>query len=868
MSDGQSIHVSTQGGAYFAADVNIGGGGTLIGGDQINNHYEYKISLPTADIRQALLRATSQGYHSPYRPDGPFQFDDYPLFAGRQREISAVTDLINRYQVVIVTGAAGIGKSSLLAAGVFPPLASQISPGAQIIELNDYLDPESFFEGWLTENRFSSPGQLPAQLTRIITESEKRFVLFLDSLERYLDPLLSEQRRTALRGILKTVIEAVPQEKLRLVLSCRDNDLTQLKADPLFGDLMSQAMTFTVTPFDFQQAREAIVEPLKISQERLIISEALLQNALLPDLDRLSPSHPSKILPADCQVVAHRLFLLAQEALQPSIDEPFYQKAHGGFGIDRLVSEHLKQRLIGIVPGHEDVALTLFSQMTDPQFEAWVPLKDLEALQTNSVDIKLLVNRLAAAGLLDARVVDGRWVVAFGSIMLANFALRLADPETRSKVQARERLEYMWVRYFNDSKALPTADQLRELQGDQALGQPEPLQAILLLRAASECGLPLQPWIQRLEDGQTLLLIRLLEEADDQGKSSLLVQRPAVLSLLDLDGQPFEPNLLSKTAVGSTSSSTAVQEVAAAMLTAAYGAAAQARIMAQMPNPQEPHIGMRVLLSDLNEEIAADNRQRPWSWRWRIWWGRFRKRIYRYGGEIGRRAFASGFGVALLLGLWRMLIALAGREYNVGPFFGVGFFFGFITGSSVMYAVLVSRLFTLPPEALNPFDKQNPIRPGRRTAIISGTVAFALAQIIVALISFSAVLWNSPLLLLFFVGGAGVAWAVWDLPEEWDPIAAKWRMLLAGGLVAAAHLPAVFAQQSGWFYRIEYPIVEGIENHRTFFAVYLPEGIKTSFPNWAAVPFLLDSTITGIIIAWGVIWGGSRFYRWLVRQAE
>jgi tetratricopeptide (TPR) repeat protein len=51
-----------------------------------------------------------------------FSEDDSPYFFGREREIEALLDLVDRSQVTVLYGQSGLGKTSLLRAGLFPRL--------------------------------------------------------------------------------------------------------------------------------------------------------------------------------------------------------------------------------------------------------------------------------------------------------------------------------------------------------------------------------------------------------------------------------------------------------------------------------------------------------------------------------------------------------------------------------------------------------------------------------------------------------------------------------------------------------------------------------------------------------------------------
>src|SRR6185295_4797999 len=66
---------------------------------------------------------------SPYRGLAPFAAEHRDLFFAREGDVGAVLDRLRAGGLVIVAGDSGVGKSSLLAAGVLPALADTLDPG-------------------------------------------------------------------------------------------------------------------------------------------------------------------------------------------------------------------------------------------------------------------------------------------------------------------------------------------------------------------------------------------------------------------------------------------------------------------------------------------------------------------------------------------------------------------------------------------------------------------------------------------------------------------------------------------------------------------------------------------------------------------
>ena len=77
---------------------------------------------------RGILAAATDWRDSPFRPHGPYELKDEPVFVGREtetRELVARLDALkdSGRGLLLITGASGVGKSSLIRAGLLPRLA-------------------------------------------------------------------------------------------------------------------------------------------------------------------------------------------------------------------------------------------------------------------------------------------------------------------------------------------------------------------------------------------------------------------------------------------------------------------------------------------------------------------------------------------------------------------------------------------------------------------------------------------------------------------------------------------------------------------------------------------------------------------------
>ncbi len=77
---------------------------------------------------RGVLAAASDWQDSPFRAHGPYELGDEPVFVGRETETRELVSRLDAFKgsgrgLLLITGASGVGKSSLIRAGLLPRLA-------------------------------------------------------------------------------------------------------------------------------------------------------------------------------------------------------------------------------------------------------------------------------------------------------------------------------------------------------------------------------------------------------------------------------------------------------------------------------------------------------------------------------------------------------------------------------------------------------------------------------------------------------------------------------------------------------------------------------------------------------------------------
>jgi WD40 repeat protein/DNA-binding SARP family transcriptional activator len=189
----------------------------------------------------------------PFKGLAAFESSDAEFFCGRDRVISELVARLAEWPLVGILGPSGIGKSSLLRAGVLPALRAGALPGSA---------------GW--RQVLLRPGGHPCEeLERALGEDigqavagvdhGARIVVAVDQLEELFTVCESEAERCE---FLERLVSAASDHERRVVLLCtlRADFYGRISAYPEFADLLSRSHAL-VGPLDRDELKETIERP-------------------------------------------------------------------------------------------------------------------------------------------------------------------------------------------------------------------------------------------------------------------------------------------------------------------------------------------------------------------------------------------------------------------------------------------------------------------------------------------------------------------------------------------------------------------------------------------------------------------------------
>ena len=210
--------------------------------------------------------------HSPYKGLESFNEDDQLLFYGRDRVIKELRDKAQDKRLVVVSGASGTGKSSVIKAGLLPVLRKEgfrilpvIRPGAH---------PLAELEQALAEAHAAAPDGAAIQ-----PPGAQKSILLIDQFEELITRCADENERKAFDARLRQLLDTDPSIH-RIILTVRADFEPQLNDSALKEDWLKGR--YVVPPFSLEELKEVIVMPT--IQEVLIFDPPALVDEIIAEV--------------------------------------------------------------------------------------------------------------------------------------------------------------------------------------------------------------------------------------------------------------------------------------------------------------------------------------------------------------------------------------------------------------------------------------------------------------------------------------------------------------------------------------------------------------------------------------------------------
>ncbi len=342
----------------------------------------------------------------PYAGLRAFGEDDAGCFFGRGLEISVLVGRLHRWPLLAVVGPSGIGKSSLVRAGVIPALKNSgedwdaliVRPGRNpVLALASALlqhgrnataaEVSTGAQDELTSRLLAEPGYLGRTLRNIARRTGRRCLIFVDQFEELYTLCADAAARRVFTSCLAAAADD-PATPLRVIVSIRADFLGRVSEDAYFLDQLSRGLYF-LGPLSPEGLRDSVVRPAEMAGYRFETS------ATIEDMMQHLESTPGA-LPL-LQFTALQLWE-ARDASRGLLTEESYRAIGGIAGA--LVS-HADRVMASIPPKQRALCRTLLLNLVTPERTRAVRNRD-ELLETaqDPHELQRLLDRLVESRLL------------------------------------------------------------------------------------------------------------------------------------------------------------------------------------------------------------------------------------------------------------------------------------------------------------------------------------------------------------------------------------------------------------------------------------------------------------------------------------
>ena len=344
---------------------------------------------------------------SPFPGLTAFQEADADRFFGRSHDVASTVTRLREQPLVGIVGPSGVGKSSLVRAGVVPALKGAgeawevyiLRPGRQpLASLANLLAPVATDPVGVTSDvqRDRSdviarlerePGYLGTLLRARASRKHTRILLFIDQFEELYTLVPDAAKRLAFTNCLSGVADDATAP-LRLVVSMRSDFLDRVGEDRRFLDELTRGLVL-LQPLGRADLHDALVQPLESRGYRFETSDMIEQM-----LDSLASTPGALPL---LQFAAARLWE-ARDRGAKVLTRASYD-AMGG--IAGTLATHADQVLSTLGPSGQKLARAVFQRLVTPErTRAIVDVRDLCELSSDAADVEQLVDHLTTARLL------------------------------------------------------------------------------------------------------------------------------------------------------------------------------------------------------------------------------------------------------------------------------------------------------------------------------------------------------------------------------------------------------------------------------------------------------------------------------------
>lgn len=455
---------------------------------QVTGRAQAKLINPTnafalADVSAALPQ-------HPYKLLDYYETTDAAIFFGRAAETRTLGAMIHAHRLVLLYGASGAGKTSLLLAGAVPWLEA-VKPPYKAIYVRALDDPAIVIRQAIRRQfpalSLPADGSLTAFLHATTTALNTVLLLIFDQFEEFFIRL-SPQFRTVFIQELGELYDAQDMQ-IKVVLSLREDWLAWIhEFEQRIPGIFRNRLR--LLPLTREQARDAIIGP--VSRLGVYYKPALVTR-LLGDL---AGREGDAIMPPQLQLICSALYShLASD--DKEIDLADYEQLGGVRGV---LQRYLADELDRLPRDERVVAHALLAELVTSQGTKAVKTNAELALvlEVDGATLHPILERLVQARLL--RVFEHEGADAAYELAHEYLIREIGVSGEAKKRKEAEELIRQEVENWQRFGTVVASDKLALLNDMRQLLRLDDQALELLLRSSLQVDYEVNYWLVRLED--------------------------------------------------------------------------------------------------------------------------------------------------------------------------------------------------------------------------------------------------------------------------------------------------------------------------------------------------------------------------------
>jgi len=414
-------------------------------------------------VQQTVKKLTT----SPYKFLASYDISDKDIFCGRCLVIEELTSKVPRYKTLIINGASGSGKSSLVNAGLIPQLAEN---GYTYVSFREYSDPIQQLRRHLSQQKkvdIAQDASLLQLLQLFRATQDTHLVVIFDQFERFLINVSPENRRAFIEALKQCMASDLSAAEMNFLFVLRQDFFGQMvsEMETVIPHLLTESARLNLQPLSREEARDAIILPLENLDVKIMYDEDFVDEVLLSSLVAHSAEHTG-INPPHLQIVCHQLYEVAYQRLQHqksavSIDAKLYEELGG---VQTILQTYLDRTVEEIA--HDPKKTAIVRSMLKAMIETvgtrkFVSLEDLRRALPDVVETEIItfLDKLRERRVIELRQPN----YSLSHEFMVEKVRSWFDEREMARQQARETLE-RGVAEWQISKALLNEKQVNNIR--------------------------------------------------------------------------------------------------------------------------------------------------------------------------------------------------------------------------------------------------------------------------------------------------------------------------------------------------------------------------------------------------------------------